>query len=428
MTTSVPKLPSPLETLPNEILYEIFSHVDEKDLSAVRDVCPRLCDIVTPRFALVNFTERIHVVSPHSIDALVGVTEHPVFGGYVKTVVICSGRRTTIPVTSTFPEQEYTEIPNQDTHLNDYVKTKRFAHRMERVFRNIRVHSGSVGIGIYDIPGKAETLEETVYAARRARCPITWLEVDLFADHPYFIQADLDAAMHRILESSLTPLNVYLCAGHSFRLAYGSDWQCLELEHFTFVNAIPLGPPLRAVYSWLLTRWVKHLRIFNVNGYHDFRLRPFLTPYLISLDLRMLSIWTGYFDRRLWSEQIRIISNLTGLQHCTISCLSYLFEFTADDDDDEGYLELPGYGRYPCVAPQFYLAFRDGTETIQMNGDDVCEQLKELASYVVAAEAYKVLEIVRDGRVNGLMVGVFDEFNLGLSLQSLQLDGAASAS
>ncbi|KEQ59098.1 uncharacterized protein M437DRAFT_27715, partial [Aureobasidium melanogenum CBS 110374] len=73
-----------LVDLPTEVLVEIFNHLPEKDISTVRLVCKKLCDAATPRFAKVNFTERTHVVSPYSIDKLVSIAEHPIYGQCVK--------------------------------------------------------------------------------------------------------------------------------------------------------------------------------------------------------------------------------------------------------------------------------------------------------------------------------------------------------
>ncbi|KAH0019492.1 hypothetical protein KCU78_g6769, partial [Aureobasidium melanogenum] len=85
-----------LVDLPTEVLVEIFGHLPDEDLLTARLACKKLCDAATPRFAKVYFTERIHVVSPYSINALVDITEHPVLGGCVKTITICAARRTNI--------------------------------------------------------------------------------------------------------------------------------------------------------------------------------------------------------------------------------------------------------------------------------------------------------------------------------------------
>ncbi|TIA38782.1 hypothetical protein D6C83_06432 [Aureobasidium pullulans] len=81
-TTSTPNQPDIMD-LPPEVLVEIFNLIDNKDLPNVRLTCKKLCEAANRPFGFANFTERAHVVSPYSINALVDITEHPIFGSYV---------------------------------------------------------------------------------------------------------------------------------------------------------------------------------------------------------------------------------------------------------------------------------------------------------------------------------------------------------
>jgi hypothetical protein len=226
----VPDL-SPLRLLglPIEILIRICTLLEDPDLPEIRRTCRKLCDAATRHFALVNFTERVHVVTAYSINALVDITAHPVVGGYVKTVSICSVRRTTLA-------KDYTLRSVID---NRFVSTQQFGRALEQVLGNIKQRSGSVNITIYDNPDKrnlghwpghvlsskigsmsikcygwkdfltycpgyityrtAETLEETVWAARRAECQIACLKVNLFAHYNPRAQAQLQRVMENIL-------------------------------------------------------------------------------------------------------------------------------------------------------------------------------------------------------------------------------------
>lgn len=199
--------PLTLIDLPTEILVEILVEIfrgRDQDLASLRLTCKQLCNAVTRRFGIVNFTERTHVVTPYSTRALIDITEHPEFGKYVESISICCIRQTVIPE----------GLPPDSVTLNGYVTTKRFACDIERVFTNIKALSGSVTISIKDYPlcGKKwgrtrefgehwmpvkcygyeqlfqssadlksrhllETLEETIYAARRARCPVRHLKI-----------------------------------------------------------------------------------------------------------------------------------------------------------------------------------------------------------------------------------------------------------
>ncbi|CAD0090006.1 unnamed protein product [Aureobasidium vineae] len=70
---------------------------------------------------------------------------------------------------------------------------------------------------------------------------------------------------------------------------------------------------------------------------------------------------------------------------------------------------LPGYGRFLCRGDRFYLVYRDGEETFEIHGDNVCEELEELTCYVAAAETQKIQKFIRDGLVDDDLVGLFDQ-------------------
>lgn len=143
------------------------------------------------------------------------IAEHPIYGQYVKVVSISSARRTKKAEQSSWYGAFTTNEKNRAFYFNAYVKTGRFSHRMERVFRNLRSRTGPIAISICDNPGigdgaeiqlyeheapkrccgwmqlyrspsthigyqTVETLEQTIYAARRARCPVNSLTIDLF--------------------------------------------------------------------------------------------------------------------------------------------------------------------------------------------------------------------------------------------------------
>jgi hypothetical protein len=248
-----PHYPSPsrLLELPNEVLIKICSSAEDQDLPRLRLTCSKLCDAANPQFAKVNFTTRVHVVSPYSIDTLVKITEHPVFGGYVKTVSISGARQTRRH--SILDSLLQAGIHNPDLCLNAYVKTRRFARRMERVFGNIRFRSNSVAIGIYDYPRwntprprgwtqlrkssptggffrTVETLEEVIYAARRARYPIKSLEIAIIHCDTQIMHDELDAAMHRVLESNLMPLSINLDDGRTCQMSYDRNSYNLQIR------------------------------------------------------------------------------------------------------------------------------------------------------------------------------------------------------
>ncbi|KAG9751392.1 hypothetical protein KCU73_g6345, partial [Aureobasidium melanogenum] len=438
MATPVRNQSLELVDLPTEVIVKIFDHLPNKDLSTVRLVCKELCNAVTPRFAKVYFTERTHVVSSYSIDALIKITEHPIFGDFVKTVAICGARRIDLPERPTRSESSIIDETDQNAYLDGHKNTGRFARRMERVFGNVRSRSGSVSIKIFDCPRKdsfdtslvptrchgytrltkpplitiacqmVKTLELTVYAARRARCPIKYLKIALL---DYLTSGvKLDEAMHKILESSRTPLSVCLEGRFWRRLSYNDESQCLELRGIDF-NLFPNSScalPLEASYTWLLAKKITQLKITDINRCVITRLRPFFTPRLTRLSLQSVTVFTENFDQNLWSEHIQTISELPGLEHCRLSHLRYRFSRALELPFGQ-HIFLPSHGHYPCQQDTFYLTYRDASDSIEINGNDVCDKLKELACYVAAAEVQKVQAIVSAGRVNDFKVGIIDQ-------------------
>ncbi|KEQ59067.1 uncharacterized protein M437DRAFT_20872, partial [Aureobasidium melanogenum CBS 110374] len=77
-----------LPGMPSEILSLIVNLVDSQSLKTLRLTNKRLCAISSGPFAKRHFSERKHVASTYSMEALVQITAHPFFGKFVKTVVI----------------------------------------------------------------------------------------------------------------------------------------------------------------------------------------------------------------------------------------------------------------------------------------------------------------------------------------------------
>lgn len=389
--------------------------------------CRRLYNAAHQQFAVVNFTERVHVVTPHSIDALINITKHPAFGKYVKAIGICSARRS---ISVKGP-------PRRSVALNGYVTTKCFARAMEQVFKNIKDRSGSVSITIYDNPGMgnlgnwsghrlstrptpikchgwadllklssswityrtAETFEQTVYAARRVKCRITCLKMDLFTGYNSLAQAQIQQAMEEILESTLTPLSVDLGRSGFPKLSYDNRAQSIDLRDIVYSDTIMnagFNIPVDTLYAWASTQKVTQVKVDLIDNYMPACLQAILTPQLERLDLSRMYAQTGHLSHNLWSQTIAIISTLPRLQHCRLSDFTYCIDLTWGDSHLL-YFILPGHGRIPCKVGAFKLLFPDGSGTIQLDGDGIRETLHDLVHYVRAAEERKIQQIISDG-------------------------------
>lgn len=368
------------------------------------------------------------------------------FGKYVKTVGICSARQTTIP--RKIIHRDFA-IDENDFYMfsNTYVNTKKFGRQMERIFGNIRSRVGSATIAVYDNPrvrdlfkhpsstpnvlvpmncfGWAqlyksgplnigyrvvETLEETVHAAWRANCSIKCLRMDLFGIHHWTLGARLSKAMQKLLESTFAPLSLDLGNNESSRLSYCTNLQKVELRNVVVDGTrLEYGSalPLHTSYSRLRTQLVTQLKVSKAAFFTNACLRTLLIPHLRSLEFDTMSIPANFIDSS-WSEYIRMISSLISLQHCRLSKLIYLLPISWADDNLL-YMTIDGHGRYTCPGNQFDLMFRDGHDSIELHGDNVCEKIKELAYYAAAAETQKLQKIASDGRVVDLVIGITDK-------------------
>lgn len=321
---------------------------------------------------------------------------------------------------------------------------------MERVFGNIKSRHGSVTISIYDNPGRdrfgmidcypsllvpmrccgwtlfseslpnfvtyrtAETLEETIYAARRARCPVRCIKINHFAVQyisPIMCE-ELDAAMHRIFESSLAPLDIDCGCSKGPQMSYSPASQRLKFRWFTDGRNSMAWDGMRALYNWLQTQRVAQLSLVDSCDLRVVTFRPIFSLHLRHLNIDNAHVYSPTFDQNLWSVLIETISGSSGLRYCRLSNLSYRIVLAVSDERDHngyllGSLVLPGHGEYvwTCGLPSLKLLLPGGITTIELDGPDTSDRLHDLSYYVRAAEDSKRRQIVSDGVVKDDIVG-----------------------
>lgn len=83
---SNPGPPSHLEALPNELIIIIADYLDPQTLPAFRCTSRILSACAVNAFGSAFITERRHVLSLQSLEKLVHITAHPLFGRFVKSV------------------------------------------------------------------------------------------------------------------------------------------------------------------------------------------------------------------------------------------------------------------------------------------------------------------------------------------------------
>jgi hypothetical protein len=326
---------------------------------------------------------------------------------------------------------------------------------MEQVFHNIKHRSGSVNITIYDNPDKgnlgywsghrlstnigpmsikcygwkdflkfspshityrtAETFEHTVYAARRANCQISCLKMDLFTYYNPYAQAQAQQAMEEVLQSNPDPLSVKLGHAQCPQLSYNRRLESVELKDVVYSGtAMGAGFNLLvdALYAWLERQQVARLKVELIDNYTQECLAAMFTPHLEYLDFSRMCAQTGQFDRDLWSETLSIIADLPNLKRCRLSQLTYAVD-TTWSDDHKRYFELPGHGRYLCEVPGFKLLFPNGMITTEVEGDNICKKLYDLAHYVRAEENKKRRKIISDDGIQDDIVGIVHRIGQG---------------
>ncbi|KAG9531192.1 hypothetical protein KCU93_g2000, partial [Aureobasidium melanogenum] len=77
-----------LSTLPVEMLDKICRLVDYPDLVNLRCVNKYICAVANKPFAIRSFSTRRHVVTEHSLKALLAISAHETFGAHIKKIIL----------------------------------------------------------------------------------------------------------------------------------------------------------------------------------------------------------------------------------------------------------------------------------------------------------------------------------------------------
>lgn len=422
--------------MPTEILSTIVNLIDTNTLPALRLTNKRLCAIADGPFALEHFSERKHVASPFSMNALIEITAHPFFGKFVKTVIICGSRP------KMFPEC-YGPAPQHRVLSSAQLRDK-----LNEIFSNIRRNFSSVCVGVcdnaeychgyegyaqcvdtmgswshrmlHDHYGQdsslhmAETFVCTFQAARTAGCEIEKIKVDI----PDFeMDETLYIAHGKEVQNLLETFNTSLSEAFSLDLTAQADYchdhlrydhkagkLCMSdiaLEHIDVCNIFPY---IQSTFDWLMRFTITQIEVGGCFVVDSDLLKIFCIPTLERLTFGVLELHTGYFEVNLWSSFLSRLSRLTTLKYLRISTAYYWF--TSEDQ-----FVLPS-GRYDFDGNRSstfrLLLSEDGDETVVLSDHtSISGELKALADRVAQMELDKVAEIERDGFVRNDIVGIF---------------------
>ncbi|TIA49413.1 hypothetical protein D6C77_09577 [Aureobasidium pullulans] len=408
--------------MPNEVLSMIVDHAGPQAFPALRLTNKHLRAIANKPFAILHFSERKHVQSLHSMEALVEITAHAFFGIFVKKVIVSAfrpeverARYYAVDCGSYWrPEHDRCCIDHAPRHL--VMTPEQFREKLDDVFSNIARISYSVSIGICVKPlgcygsksyqlcvdlvedslkrqwyysdreesftnySLSKTFQPIQEAAQNSGCEIQGVKIEILGYAVSKIsntdlRSEIRTLMKSLVVSLSKPLNLDLSLNYD---SYSSPLVQLRYDHKTAT--------------------------MDLSGL-EFGHRPTLER----LTLRRVSLKTGHFDRNLWSSLLEEFSHLRGLAHFELQ--GALYEFHQREMNNEYYFTLSS-GQYVAYdwkrTANFRLSLSDTDEPFVIRGEDVPARIKSLAVEVAQMEANKIFDIETHGRVRDRYVKMLE--------------------
>ncbi|THX70449.1 hypothetical protein D6D04_09910 [Aureobasidium pullulans] len=136
----------PILTLSTEILVKISEECEDSDLPNMRLVCREFCNSSTKAFGQVYFADLHVLLVEPSLDILVEITAHPIYGRCVKTIV-CGTARTIKPVMEYDEEEEGEPIPILSP---EFERSEGHIAKLVTALNNLKHHGNlEVALGIH---------------------------------------------------------------------------------------------------------------------------------------------------------------------------------------------------------------------------------------------------------------------------------------
>ncbi|THW60211.1 hypothetical protein D6D20_05955 [Aureobasidium pullulans] len=449
-----------LPTLPPELLGRVFDFVDDKDLISLRLVCKDICAAANRPFAICFFAESRHVVTPHSIQGLVDISAHEIFGPYIKAVTICSAR-ITYPVLVDEEEDEEVEQEDEDEGDADddddeddddeedsddevevvvddsFVESGRLSYLLSQAFTNLRQYSRPIGLGIcrndnnqwtwsndstkrlttkkdhfyygwknmfqatttkasYRGP---ETLDKTLAAALEAGCQIGRLNLDFWTSAHPGAESVMQNTVSRFLQSRESSLDLYLESQGIIKYYSNESYVCIFAVYMPDLKDCDSELPTSTIVEWLMNINFTVLYADSF-GIKTATLSNFY--YIQSLEHIMLGrieLASMPFGRESYSVIFETLSTLPNLGFCQLQ----KFKYKIGDRS----IHMPS-GEYPAKRSNLYLVFPNDKINFDIEGNNVPNQLQDLAAYTVMAERKKVMVVEADKEVKDPWVSSLD--------------------
>ncbi|CAD0100017.1 unnamed protein product [Aureobasidium mustum] len=428
-----------LTGMPTEILSIIVNLTDAETLIALRLTNKRLCAIASGPLALEKFSERKHVASQYSMNALIEITAHPFFGKFVKTVTVCGSRPKLLSGCSGPAPQ------------HRVLRFRQLRDKLKYVFSNIKRNSSSVCIGagdqadyycwgsedyarcvdgndsfnhdlLHTLHGQSssrymsKTFGYTFQAAQTAGCDIEKVKIDISdTEMSEMLQDGYGEEVQALLQTYIIPLSKPLSLDLTTRSYFYGER--LEYDNKTgklCMLTIPLHsfpddecdafPNVQPMLNWLKAFPITQIEVRKSLVASSDLLSIFCVPKLERLTLHNIQLHTGEFEVNFWSTFLLRLSRLTTLRYLEISFARYYFSI-------EDHFVLPS-GNYDFGEHSSHTNFRlmfseDGDEAVILSDHtSISVELKALADRVAQMERDKVAEIERDGYVRDDLVGI----------------------
>lgn len=450
-----------MPTLPPELLGRVFDFVDDKDLISLRLVCKDICAAANRPFAICFFANSQHVATEHSIQALVKITAHGVFSPYIKTVTICSARIATHVLDERDntgdtdeediePHEEPGDEADREADDNDdesddvgetlvdtsFVRSGQFDRLLKIAFSNIRETSRYVAIGVskdYRSRGSfsnillspkrrpygwrtmidasniiyrtVDTLNIILAAASDSGCQINGLSVVYYMPSLYDDGYEMKKALERFFQTCTSPLDIYFDWKGFPVIEYVCREESVNLfGHFVSSRGNnDAQSPVDAVVRWILKQpmWDFYADSFKFSdlSFSDI----YFVDSLEDVMLTRLELQSSPFGKDSYSNLFERLAAMPNLRLCEF----YKFKYQIPRQYDGYSVELRS-GTYPAKRDNLYLLFPNNQICLNVSGENVSQQLLDLAAYTSAAERKKIQAIEADGEVKDPWVSALD--------------------
>ncbi|KAH0379917.1 hypothetical protein KCU92_g7899, partial [Aureobasidium melanogenum] len=441
MESSISSKPT-LLTLPVEIIERVLWLADKPDLLNLRLVSKLICAIANRPFAVRSFRNSHHVITEDSINTLLAVSEHKVFGAYIKTIMLSPART----IIAKWPNiNSSVDEDARNAVADSYFRSGKFKQLIRRVFSNLKQHTDSIALAIHEDPyllredldrvqchgatallrnsriGIAfrtpETLQSIAAAMEMVGMGINSLDLELRRDSIGGGKRKTDQAIVQLLRSSMSPSDFHLSwNGFSvLRYKHPQSRLCLSEQSLiteqerrdVFFDVLVLDE----VVQWLTETFSRELCLRELCADRLFLLDAYFKQSLHKITITDIILGSEYFTDGVYSSLFKLLSEMPDLRYCKLHRLQYGLA-RRENPCDYSFRLLSK--TYPTGWESLVLFFPNGTSELEVVGFDVSKQLENLAAYAAAAETRKVQEVeaaqeVIDHRVIGVNVPVSKE-------------------